>query len=179
MTSRHLPETEAGRGSTALTDEIARFGRIADAWWDPDGDFRPLHQLNPVRIAYIRDQVCRHFGRDPAGPRPFAGLRMIDIGCGGGLVAEALARLGADVTAIDASAESVKVAEVHAGREGLAIRYRCAAPEDLAGEGAALRRRPRPGGGRARRRPRPLRRSGRGAAGAAAAPWSSPRSTAP
>ena len=138
MTPRHPPElqaaTMAARGSTALNDEIVRFGRIADAWWDPDGDFRPLHQLNPVRVAYIRDQVCCHFGRDPAGPRPFAGLRMIDIGCGGGLVAEALTRLGAEVTAIDASAESVKVAEVHAAREGLAIRYRCAAPEDLAGE---------------------------------------------
>jgi 2-polyprenyl-6-hydroxyphenyl methylase / 3-demethylubiquinone-9 3-methyltransferase len=123
------------RGPTASGEEIARFSRLADAWWDPHGEFRPLHQLNPVRVAYIRDAAVRHFGLDPSATQPLSGLSMIDIGCGGGLVAESLTRLGARLTGIDASAESVRVAELHARREGLDVQYRCAAPEDLASDG--------------------------------------------
>jgi 2-polyprenyl-6-hydroxyphenyl methylase / 3-demethylubiquinone-9 3-methyltransferase len=129
------PSGAPARGPTASGEEIARFSRLADAWWDPHGEFRPLHQLNPVRVAYIRDAVMRHFGVDPTATQPLGGLSVIDIGCGGGLVAEALTRLGARLTGIDASAESVHVAELHARREGLDIRYHCAAPEDLASDG--------------------------------------------
>jgi len=117
--------------STASADEVARFSAIAEAWWDPDGDFRPLHRLNPIRIAFIRDHLARHFDRDPLGDRPLDGLMVLDIGCGGGLVAEPLTRLGANVTGIDASARSIGVASLHAEGVGLEIDYRCAAPEDL------------------------------------------------
>ena len=127
---------EPARGKTASTDEIARFSAIADAWWDPNGDFRPLHQLNPVRVGYIRDAAMR---RTSAAIRAllaaYKGLSLIDIGCGGGLASESLARLGAAIVGIDASEESVRVAELHAIGEGLDLRYRCAAPEDLVSEG--------------------------------------------
>src|SRR5512132_175839 len=135
MVTRHQPSGDPARGPTASGEEIARFSRLADAWWDTRGGFRPLHQLNPVRVAYIRDVLVRHFDLDPSAILPIGGLSVIDIGCGGGLVAEALTRLGARLTGIDASAEAVRVAELHARREGLDVRYRCAAPEDLASDG--------------------------------------------
>lgn len=122
------------RGKTASAEEIARFSAIADAWWDPNGDFRPLHQLNPVRVGYIRDAAIRHFRLDPLARRPLEGLSLIDIGCGGGLASESLARLGATVLGIDASEESVRVGELHASGADLDLRYRCAAPEDLVSE---------------------------------------------
>jgi 2-polyprenyl-6-hydroxyphenyl methylase/3-demethylubiquinone-9 3-methyltransferase len=118
--------------------EIARFAALADAWWDPAGQFKPLHRLNPVRIGYIRDRLAAHFGRDPAQPRPLDGVRLLDIGCGGGLVAEPMARLGAEVTGIDAAAQSLAVARLHAGQSGLAIDYRHAAAEDLAAAGESF-----------------------------------------
>lgn len=117
--------------ATASADEVARFAAIADAWWDPAGEFRPLHRLNPTRIAYIRDRIAGHFGRDSLAPRPLHGLRILDVGCGGGLVAEPMARLGAVVTGIDADQRGVHIAEAHAQKSGLAITYRCALPEDL------------------------------------------------
>lgn len=126
-----------GGAATASADEIARFAAIADAWWDPAGEFRPLHQLNPTRIAYTRDAVARQYGRDPLGPRPLRGLGILDVGCGGGLLAEPLTRLGAQVTGIDADAKGVKVAEAHARMVGLDIHYRCCPPETLVAEGAA------------------------------------------
>lgn len=116
---------------TASADEVARFAALADAWWDPDGEFRPLHRLNPTRIAYVRDRLAEHFARDPLAPRPLSGLRVLDVGCGGGLICEPLARLGATVTGIDADREGILVAETHARGAGLHIAYRCAAPEDL------------------------------------------------
>jgi 2-polyprenyl-6-hydroxyphenyl methylase/3-demethylubiquinone-9 3-methyltransferase len=122
--------------ATAAAEEIARFDRIASAWWDPNGAFRALHRLNPVRIDYIREAVCRHIGCDAAAERPFDGLTVIDVGCGGGLVAEAVTRLGGIVTGIDASEESVRIAQHHALIEGLPVSYRLAAPEQLAAEGA-------------------------------------------
>jgi 2-polyprenyl-6-hydroxyphenyl methylase / 3-demethylubiquinone-9 3-methyltransferase len=127
------PQAAAGAG-TAASDEIARFDAIAEDWWDPEGDFRPLHRLNPVRVGYVRDALCRHFNRDPEGALPLQGLTLIDIGCGGGLVAEPLARLGARVTGIDASEEAIRIARAHAEREGLEISYRCAPPEALLAE---------------------------------------------
>ncbi len=116
-------------------DEIARFARLADRWWDPEGEFRPLHRLNPVRLTYIRDRLASHFGRDIRPRHPFAGLRLLDIGCGGGLISEPLARLGFAVTGIDAAAETIAAAQRHAGDLGLAIDYRHTTAEALAGTG--------------------------------------------
>jgi len=117
--------------STASKDEIARFTAIADAWWDPAGDFAPLHRLNPVRLEFIRDHLCRHFDRDALGLRPLDGLGVIDIGCGGGLLAEPMRRLGAAVTGIDAGLENIDIARHHAALVGLDIDYRHQLPEDL------------------------------------------------
>jgi 2-polyprenyl-6-hydroxyphenyl methylase/3-demethylubiquinone-9 3-methyltransferase len=121
--------------SSVDPDEVARFAALADDWWDPSGRFRPLHQLNPVRLAFIRDRLIGHFRRDPASLTPFAGLRVLDIGCGGGLVAEPMARLGAEIVGIDATAATIEVARLHAVRSGLTIDYRCAAAEELAARG--------------------------------------------
>ncbi len=120
------------RTSTAAADEIARFAAIADTWWDPMGDFRPLHQLNPRRLEFIRDHVARHFGLDALKDWPFKGLRILDIGCGGGLLSEPMQRLGANVTGIDADKEAVRVAQAHARQSGLDIAYHHRLPEDLA-----------------------------------------------
>ncbi|MCH7931467.1 MAG: bifunctional 2-polyprenyl-6-hydroxyphenol methylase/3-demethylubiquinol 3-O-methyltransferase UbiG [Proteobacteria bacterium] len=116
-------------------DEVARFAALADEWWDPRGTFRPLHRLNPLRLAFIRDRACARFGRDPLGERPLDGLKLLDVGCGGGLLSEPMARLGARVTGIDAAEESVRVAAHHAAGAGLAIDYRCATAEALAAAG--------------------------------------------
>ncbi|MBM09026.1 MAG: bifunctional 3-demethylubiquinol 3-O-methyltransferase/2-polyprenyl-6-hydroxyphenol methylase [Magnetovibrio sp.] len=115
-------------------DEIERFTAIAEDWWNPDGMFRPLHQLNPVRLNFIRDHLATHFGRRPLEDKPLAGLKIIDIGCGGGLLAEPLSRMGAEVTGIDASLETINVAKHHASEMGLSINYRQRAPESLANE---------------------------------------------
>ncbi len=123
---------------TASADEIARFSAMADAWWDPTGKFRPLHRLNPVRIAYIKDCITSHFGRDPHTSHPFENLEFLDVGCGGGLLTEPMARLGASVTGIDAGEKTVGVAEIHARRQNLDIDYRCALPEDLVREDRAF-----------------------------------------
>ena len=111
--------------------EVARFAKLAADWWDPNGAFRPLHKLNPVRLAFIRDQLCRHFGREPMAKRPLAGLRLVDIGCGGGLITEPLTRLGAEVVGVDAGAETVRAARYHADEMELAIDYRCSTAEAL------------------------------------------------
>jgi 2-polyprenyl-6-hydroxyphenyl methylase/3-demethylubiquinone-9 3-methyltransferase len=115
--------------------EVAKFEAMADAWWDPFGRFAPLHKFNPVRLAFIRDRAAAAFGRDPLGPQPLAGLKLLDIGCGGGLLAEPMARLGARVTGIDASPRNVAVAKSHAEAAGLAIDYRAVTIEDLAAGG--------------------------------------------
>jgi 2-polyprenyl-6-hydroxyphenyl methylase/3-demethylubiquinone-9 3-methyltransferase len=117
-------------------DEVARFSALAAEWWDPRGKFAPLHRLNPVRLGFIREQALLRFGRDPAARRPFEGLSLLDIGCGGGLVAEPMARLGFAVTAVDASEDGLGAARAHAGESGLAIDYRCATAETLLAEGA-------------------------------------------
>ena len=117
--------------STASKDEIARFTAIAEAWWDPNGDFAPLHRLNPVRLEFIRDHLCKHFRRDPRAAAPLDGLDIIDIGCGGGLLAEPMARLGGAVTGIDAGLENIDIARHHAALAGLLIDYRHQLPEDL------------------------------------------------
>jgi 2-polyprenyl-6-hydroxyphenyl methylase/3-demethylubiquinone-9 3-methyltransferase len=116
--------------------EIERFSRIADAWWDPTGKFAPLHQLNPVRIGYIRDRVAAHWQRDALNGEPLKGLSLLDIGCGGGLLSEPMTRLGASVTGVDASERNIAVAALHAERGGLAIDYRQGTAEALAESGA-------------------------------------------
>lgn len=120
--------------STASADEIKRFAALAETWWDPTGDFRPLHQLNPVRLEFIRDHVARHFDREPLSVKPFEDLSVLDIGCGGGLLCEPMRRLGATVTGIDAGRESIAAARAHARQSDLDIEYRHQLPEDLARE---------------------------------------------
>lgn len=121
--------------STTLDrDEVARFAKLAGEWWDTKGPFAPLHQINPTRLTYIRDRLCTHFGRDPKAPPSLSGLTVLDIGCGGGLVAEPLARLGAEVTGIDPAPETIAAATTHAKGAGLKIAYRPATAEQLADE---------------------------------------------
>ncbi len=117
--------------TTINPDEIAKFSAMADAWWDPAGDFKPLHKFNPVRLSYIRDWALKHFRRDEAERRPLSGLRLLDIGCGGGLLTEPLTRLGATVTGIDAGGRNIAVARLHAERMGLEIDYRETTSEAL------------------------------------------------
>jgi 2-polyprenyl-6-hydroxyphenyl methylase / 3-demethylubiquinone-9 3-methyltransferase len=111
--------------------ELQRFAALADRWWDETGPLAPLHKLNPVRLAYIRDRICAQLGRDPLADQPLAGLYALDVGCGGGLLCEPLARLGAAVTGIDLTPESIEAASRHAQAAGLAIDYRVAAAEEL------------------------------------------------
>ncbi len=115
--------------------EIAKFEAMAAEWWDPRGKFRPLHMLNPCRLDYITAQIAAEFGRDRRAPAPLAGLRLLDIGCGGGLLCEPMARLGADVTGADAAPGNIAVAGLHAAQQGLAIDYRTTTAEDLAAAG--------------------------------------------
>lgn len=121
-------------GNTVDSAEVERFSALADAWWDPEGDFRPLHRFNPTRLGYIRDQVCNHFDCDIRSLQPLEGLSALDIGCGGGLVTEPIARMGAKAAAIDASDKNIGVASFHAEQAGLDIEYRAAAAETLAAE---------------------------------------------
>lgn len=118
--------------------EVAKFSSIAAEWWDPKGKFRPLHRFNPVRLGFIRDTIEAHFSLSPDLKRPFEGLRILDIGCGGGLISEPMARLGASVTGVDASEKNIKTALTHAEEGGLEIDYRAGTVEALveAGEPA-------------------------------------------
>ena len=112
--------------------EIAKFEAMADEWWDESGKFKPLHQLNPVRIKFIRDTTRNHFSAlSTQHSAPLKGLRLLDIGCGGGLLSEPLSRLGAKVTGIDASEKNIKIAQLHAETEGLDIDYRCITAEEF------------------------------------------------
>jgi 2-polyprenyl-6-hydroxyphenyl methylase/3-demethylubiquinone-9 3-methyltransferase len=115
--------------------EIERFSRIAGEWWDPAGKFAPLHRLNPLRIGYIRDRAAQHWQRDALSGVPLQGLSLLDIGCGGGLLSEPMARLGGRVTGVDAAARNIRVAALHAEKQGLDIDYRQGAAEALAESG--------------------------------------------
>ncbi len=116
--------------------EIDRFTRMAADWWDTNGAMAPLHRLNPPRLQYSRDRLCSHFDLDSASPRPLTGLKLLDVGCGGGLLSEPFARMGATVTGIDAGEENIAAAKAHAGAVGVAVDYRAGAAEELAGTGA-------------------------------------------
>ena len=134
-----MPPPSGAVLSSASIDaaEVEKFSRIAEQWWDPRGKFAPLHRFNPVRLDFITATAAARFGRKTGAPSPFAGLRLLDIGCGGGLLAEPMARLGFEVTGVDASAQNIAVASTHAARAGLDVAYRNATVEDLLEQGVA------------------------------------------
>lgn len=119
-----MANATSNAGSTIRPEEAAHFGRLAAEWWNPKGSSAMLHRLNPVRLAFMREAVDRHWHGDSRGLKPLAGKRAIDVGCGAGLLAEPLARLGASVTGVDAAAENIAAATEHAAGSGLAIDYR-------------------------------------------------------
>lgn len=129
--------TGSAKATTGTIDseEVARFSAMAEEWWDPTGKFKPLHKFNPVRLTYIKQEVCRHFGRDPKAADAFKGLRFLDIGCGGGLLSEPMARLGADVMGADPSETNIEIARLHMQSSGLEIDYRAETAESLADAG--------------------------------------------
>ncbi len=123
------------QATTIDSAEVAKFQAMAAEWWDPNGKFKPLHMLNPCRLDYITSQIAAEFDRDLAGPLPFKGLRILDIGCGGGLLSEPMARLGAEVVGADAAERNIPVAQVHAEEQGLTIDYRHTTAEAMVAEG--------------------------------------------
>ena len=126
--------------NTASIDpaEVAKFSAIAAEWWDPTGKFAPLHKFNPVRLSFIKAEAAGHFGRDMRALRPFEGMRLLDIGCGGGLLSEPMARLGFAVTGADASERNIGTAKAHAAQSGLQIDYRASTAEALEAEGLSF-----------------------------------------
>ena len=129
------PRSPDTASPTLDPNEVERFRKMAPDWWNPDGKFKPLHAIGPARMQHLRDEICRHAGRDPLSDRPLQGITILDIGCGGGLVSEPLARLGAAVTGIDPGAANIEAARTHAALSGVAIDYRTALIEDIAGKG--------------------------------------------
>jgi 2-polyprenyl-6-hydroxyphenyl methylase/3-demethylubiquinone-9 3-methyltransferase len=123
------------KASTVDEAEVARFSALADEWWDPRGKMAPLHKFNPVRLGYIRDQAAQRFDRDPKQLGCLKGLRFLDIGCGGGILSEPLARLGASMVGADPSETNIEAAKLHAEQSGLAIDYRCTTAEELSDAG--------------------------------------------
>lgn len=133
--AQNSPKGGRGGGSTIDPAEIEKFAAMAEAWWDPVGKFRPLHRLNPVRVQFIRDRAASHFGREAATPEPLTGLTLLDVGCGGGLLTEPMARLGATATGIDATGRNIEIARLHAAQTGTRITYLPCAAEDLVAQG--------------------------------------------
>ncbi len=125
----------ASSQTTIDQSEVDRFSAMAAEWWSPTGKFRPLHKFNPVRLAYIREKICARFDRDPTAHDALKGLRVLDIGCGGGLLSEPMARMGASVTGADASKVNIEVAKIHAGQSGVDVDYRATTAEELAESG--------------------------------------------
>jgi 2-polyprenyl-6-hydroxyphenyl methylase / 3-demethylubiquinone-9 3-methyltransferase len=124
--------------ATVDPDEVAYFERLADRWWDAAGPFWPLHRLNEFRVAFLRDRIACVLGREPSMSPPLSGLRVLDIGCGGGILSEAMARLGADVVGADIVDKNLRVARLHASESGLKIDYRLASAESLAADGESF-----------------------------------------
>ncbi|XP_057792279.1 ubiquinone biosynthesis O-methyltransferase, mitochondrial isoform X2 [Salvia miltiorrhiza] len=116
--------------------ELKKFAAISETWWDAEGPFKPLHVMNPTRLAFIRSMLCRHFGKDPSCSRPFEGLKFVDVGCGGGILSEPLARMGAHVTGVDAVEKNIKIAQLHADLDPTtsSIDYLCTTAEKLVEE---------------------------------------------
>ena len=133
-----MSETVGDPIGTLDRGEVDRFAQLASQWWDPKGTFRTLHRIGPARLTFLRDELARHFGRDGVGHRPLEGLRVLDVGCGGGLVCEPLARLGARVTGLDAAEENIQAARRHAAGQGLEIDYRAGRVEELSAEGLSF-----------------------------------------
>ncbi len=127
--------TPVSKNSTIDQSEIDHFSSLAQEWWDPNGKFKPLHKFNPVRLGYIREKLCQHFDRDPKSPNTLKGLRILDIGCGGGLLSEPMAKMGATVLGADAGKTNIEVAKIHAKQSGIKIDYRTTTAEDLAAKG--------------------------------------------
>ena len=127
---------EGAFGASIDPADVARFSAQAAEWWDAKGPFAPLHRFNPARLKLIREQLCARLGRDPDAIRPFDGLTLLDVGCGGGLIAEPMRRMGFQVSAIDASSENIGTARAHADMVGLDIAYRAATVEQIEAEGA-------------------------------------------
>jgi 2-polyprenyl-6-hydroxyphenyl methylase / 3-demethylubiquinone-9 3-methyltransferase len=131
-----MPKIEEPAMTTTIDPaEVAKFEAMAAEWWNPNGKFKPLHMLNPCRLDYITTQIAAEFDRDLTTPTPFKGLRILDIGCGGGLLAEPMARLGADVVGADAAPRNIPVARLHSEQSGLTIDYRHTTAEDMAAAG--------------------------------------------
>ena len=118
------------KNNTINKKEIEKFSKIAEEWWDPEGKFKPLHKFNPIRISYIKDNIIQKFNVQNKS-KPLKNLRVLDIGCGGGLLSEPLSRLGAEVMGIDASSRNIDVAKLHAKKNNLNIKYICTSPENL------------------------------------------------
>ncbi|MDQ3078328.1 MAG: bifunctional 2-polyprenyl-6-hydroxyphenol methylase/3-demethylubiquinol 3-O-methyltransferase UbiG [Pseudomonadota bacterium] len=133
MTNTSVSEGWSGATTSIVESEAAHFGAMAGDWWNPDGASAILHKLNPVRLAYIRDMVDQHFCLDEHDLKPLKGKSALDVGCGAGLLAEPLARMGAEVTAVDAAPELIDAARAHAAGQGLAIDYRAIGVEQLDG----------------------------------------------
>ena len=117
--------------STINKKEIEKFSKIADEWWNPNGKFKPLHKFNPIRISYIKENIIKSFNIIQKNKTPLKNIKILDIGCGGGLLSEPMCRLGADVTGIDASKKNISVAKIHAKKNKLKIKYICASPEKI------------------------------------------------
>ncbi len=122
--------------TTVDAREVDFYTRMSETWWDQDGPFWPLHKLNALRTGYIREKLCRHLGRDPNNGQPLRGLRVLDVGCGGGILSESLAKLGADVTGVDVVEKNIAIAALHARQSKLLIDYRFCTAAELSGEGA-------------------------------------------
>lgn len=135
--SQENPMSETAK-STIDQAEVDRFSAMAAEWWDPTGKFKPLHKINPVRLAYIRDKACENYQRDPRSNQPLSGLRVLDIGCGGGLLSEPIARMGANVLGADASAKNIGIAQTHAAQTGVSVDYRAVTAEALAAAGESF-----------------------------------------
>ena len=138
MCAAPTSRTDYGRADRVDSDDVARYDRLGDEWWDPKGAMAPLHKLNPTRIRYLRDLMIRHFAVAPSAVQPLTGLSVLDIGCGGGLLSEPLARLGGRVTGIDPAPGNVEIASRHAGESGVSVEYRGITAETLAEAGEAF-----------------------------------------
>ena len=117
--------------NTINQKEIEKFSKMADEWWDPSGKFKPLHKFNPIRIKYIKESIIEEFNLKDTDSVPLKGIKILDIGCGGGLLSEPMCRLGADVTGIDASSKNIEIAKIHAEKNNLKIKYICTSPEKI------------------------------------------------